>query len=299
MERQVARDVSYAYSAQTRGGRAVIRALENATGRLALIRRAAGYQEEVAQGADFWDVMVRRYGLSLDICGGDLSNIPSSGPLVLVANHPYGILDGLMLGHILSQRRHGDFRILAHKVFQRAEDLDRVILPISFDESKEALAQNMQTRRDALTYLAEGGAIGVFPGGTVSTSARPFSQPLDPGWRTFTAKMISKSDAVVVPVFFDGTNSRLFQIASHLHTTLRMALLIKEFKRRTDEPVRVVIGAPISRDEIAPYLQDPKGMMDFLRRETYALSPIPFGSDYGFEFEEIHKRLGEHGGRSI
>ena len=77
MNRQVARDISYAYSAQTRGGRAMIRVLENATGRLRLIRRAAGYQDEVAGGADFWAVMVQRYGLSPDFIGGALENIPA------------------------------------------------------------------------------------------------------------------------------------------------------------------------------------------------------------------------------
>ena len=277
----------------------MIRVLENATGRLKLIRRAAGYQDEVAGGADFWSVMVERYGLSLDVIGGTLDNIPAEGPLVVVANHPYGILDGLMLGHVLSARRQGDFRILAHKIFRKAEDLDRVILPISFDETKESLALNVETRKTALRYLAEGGAIGVFPGGTVSTSARPFSRPMDPGWRTFTAKMIAKSGATVVPVWFEGANSRLFQVASHLHTTLRMALLIKEFRRRTDEPVRVVIGDAIPDAEIAARARDPKAMMDFLRRRTYALSPTVLEPDYGFEFEAKHRRSGVDGGRNI
>ena len=277
----------------------MIRVLENATGRLRLIRRAAGYQDEVAGGADFWAVMVDRYGLSLDVIGGALENIPAEGPLVVVANHPYGILDGLMLGNIMSVRRNGDFRILAHKVFRKAEDLDRVILPISFDETKKALAQNVATRKEALRYLAGGGAIGVFPGGTVSTSARPFSKPMDPGWRTFTAKMIAKSGATVVPVWFEGANSRLFQVASHLHCTLRMALLIKEFKRRTDEPVQVVVGTPIPAGEIDARARDPKAMMDFLRRRTYALSPTPLEPDYGFEFEAKHRRTECNGGRDI
>ena len=126
--RQVARDISYSYSAATRGGRTMIRLMENATGRLGLIRRAEGYEHEVAQGRDFWQVMVERYGLALDVVGGDLSNIPVDGPLIVLANHPYGILDGLMLGHILSTVR-GDFRILANRVFRKAQDLDRVILP--------------------------------------------------------------------------------------------------------------------------------------------------------------------------
>lgn len=289
VRRNMARDISYATSATTRSGRAVIRVVENTTGRIRLIKRAKGYEEEVAAGRDFWEVMVERYGLSLDVIGGAMANIPKEGPVIVIANHPYGILDGLMLGHILSLAR-GDFRILAHRVFRKAEDLDKVILPISFDETKEAVALNIATRKESLRYLADGGAIGVFPGGTVSTASRPFSRAMDPGWRSFTAKMIAKSGATVVPIFFDGANSRLFQLASHLHYTLRMALLIKEFKRRVDAPVRVVIGEPIGRNRIAEYKAAPKAMMDFLRKETYALSPKPIKKlDYGFEFEDKYR----------
>ena len=284
-DRHIARDISYAYSAQTRGGRAMIRTMENLTGRMRLIKRAEGYEREVAQGRDFWQVMVERYGLTLDVVGGSLDNIPRDGPLVLIANHPYGILDGMMMGHILSQTR-GDFRILAHQVFRRAEDLNRIILPISFDETKEALALNLQTRKTALEYLGQGGAIGIFPGGTVSTAIKPFAQPLDPGWRTFTARMVAKSNASVVPLFFDGHCSRLFQIASHVHYTLRMGLLIKEFGKRVDTSVRVVVGDPIARNELDKRAKDAKSLMAFLRQKTYELSPRPIDpNDLGFEFE--------------
>lgn len=287
--KEVAREISYAHSAASRGGAAMIRLMENVTGRLGLIRQALGYEQEVASGRDFWEVMVERYRLSLDVMGGSLDNIPKDGPLILIANHPYGILDGLMMGHILSKTR-GDFRILAHQVFRKAEDLNRVILPIAFDETKEAVKLNLETRKNALNYLNEGGAIGVFPGGTVSTSAKPFSRPMDPGWRSFTAKMVAKSNATVVPIYFDGHNSRMFQLASHLHYTLRMGLLIKEFRARVGTPVRVVIGQPIDPTEIAKRSKDTREMMDFLRKSTYALSPKPYASyDYGFEFEEKHK----------
>lgn len=287
--KEVAREISYAHSAASRGGAALIRLMENVTGRLGLIRQALGYEQEVASGRDFWEVMVERYRLSLDVMGGSLDNIPKDGPLILIANHPYGILDGLMMGHILSKTR-GDFRILAHQVFRKAEDLNRVILPIAFDETKEAVKLNLETRKNALNYLNEGGAIGVFPGGTVSTSAKPFSRPMDPGWRSFTAKMVAKSNATVVPIYFDGHNSRMFQLASHLHYTLRMGLLIKEFRARVGTPVRVVIGQPIDPTEIAKRSKDTREMMDFLRKSTYALSPKPYASyDYGFEFEEKHK----------
>ncbi|WP_084066238.1 lysophospholipid acyltransferase family protein [Marivita hallyeonensis] len=267
----------------------MIRLMENATGRMGLIRRAAGYEREVAQGRDFWEVMVDRYGLELDVVQGCLSNIPSNGPLIVIANHPYGILDGLVLGHILSVAR-GDFRVLAHHVFRKAEDLKRVILPVNFDETKEAVAQNIATRKAALTYLADGGCVGVFPGGTVSTAARPFDHPVDPGWRSFTARMIAKSGATVLPIYFHGHTSRMFQLASHLHANLRMGLLIHEFRARVDTPVHVSIGDPIPSHEIATRQKDARKLMDFLREATYELSPtpVPF-KEYGFEFDEKHR----------
>lgn len=288
-QRHIARDISYAHSASTRAGRAVIRLMENSTGRLGLIRRAAGYERDVAAGRSFWSVMAERYGLSLEVARGSLENIPRDKPVILIANHPYGILDGLMMGHILSQTR-GDFRILANQVFRKAEDLSKVILPVDFAGTRQAMQTNLQTRKAALSFLGQGGAIGIFPGGTVSTAARPFDHPMDPGWRGFTARMVAKSDAVVVPVFFDGHTSRLFQIASHLHVTLRMGLLIKEFRKRVDTPVRVVIGEPIGRDVLDPLAKDTKAMMDFLRKATYDLSPVPLKSyAHGFEFEEKHR----------
>lgn len=288
MQRRITREISYSGSARTRAGRGLIRSVENMTGRIRLIRMAKGYDLEVADGRDFWQVMVERYGLGLELRGGSLDLIPRDGPVVVIANHPYGILDGLMLGHILSQTR-GDFRILAHQVFRRAEDLNRIILPISFDQSVEATRMNVQTRKIAIDYLGQGGCIGIFPGGTVSTALKPFGHPMDPGWRRFTAKLIAKSGATVVPVFFDGHNSRLFQVASHVHFTLRMALLIKEFRRRVGAKVPVVIGKPLPQDKIAARAGDAHALMDYLRVETYRLSPEPIDDlGYGFEFEEGH-----------
>jgi putative hemolysin len=113
---------------------------------------------------------------------------------------------------------------------------------------------------------------------------------MDPMWRSFTARMIAKSNATVVPIYFDGHTSRLFQMASHLHSTLRLGLLIKEFKKRVDTPVRVVIGEPIGRDVLDPIAKDSKQMMDFLRKATYELNPNPIKSfDLGYEFEDRHR----------
>ena len=289
--RDVTRDFTYAHSTGSVPARLVIRALENATGRLALMRRAAGYQGDVAQGRDVWRVMMERFGLRLDVIRGSLGAIPADGPLVLVANHPFGILDGLVLGHILSAVRQGEFRIMAHQVFQRAEDLRRVILPIDFAGTRAAQAANLETRAAAIRYLRQGGAIGIFPGGTVATGARPFAEAMDPVWRGFTARMIAKSGATVVPICFEGQNSRLFQVASHLSTTLRMGLLVREFAARTDSTVRLSVGEPIPAEALRTSVSDAKQVMDFLRRRTYALSPtVSDPARLGHEFEAHYRQ---------
>ncbi|MEM9046327.1 MAG: lysophospholipid acyltransferase family protein [Pseudomonadota bacterium] len=266
------REISYSFSAKSRAGRAVVRTIENLTGRPRLLKMALGYETEVEKGRDFWEVMQERYQIDLRIMGEGLEGIPQEGPLVLVANHPYGILDGLAMGRILSATRE-EFKIIAHVVFKKARDLDKIILPIDFGEDKEAMAININTRKEALSYLGNGGAVGIFPGGTVSTSAKPFSKAMDPQWKTFTARMIARSQATVVPVFFDGTNSRLFQVASHLNQTLRVALLINEFDNKIKDPLNVYIGKPLPREEIDSRATDPRAFMDYLRRETYALNP--------------------------
>jgi len=268
------KEISYAISARSRAGRAMIRSIENITGRPRLLKMALGYEREVEAGRDFWEVMQERYRLSIDFVGGGLANIPKEGPVVVVANHPYGILDGLAMGRIMSESR-GDFRIIAHTVFRKAKDLEKVILPIDFSETMEAQRLNIQTRKDALAYLGGGGAVGIFPGGTVSTASKPFARAMDPPWKTFTAKMIARSGAAVVPLFFDGQNSRLFQLASHLNYTLRMALLINEFDSRVGEPIRITVGKPLPPEEIKARKGDAVALMDYLREQTYRLSPRP------------------------
>ena len=283
--RQSTKEISYAYSAQTSSGRALIKILENVTGRASLIKKAQNYELEVASGESFWEVMFQRYGLSLEILDGALSCIPRDGPLIIIANHPFGILDGLILGYIMSKSRK-NFKILAHKVFRKSAELDDVILPISFDETKESTKINIETRVSALNFLNSGGAVGIFPGGTVSTSLTPFGVPMDPSWRSFTAKMITKSEAEVVPIFFEGHNSRAFQLASHIHYNLRMGLLIKEFKSKIGNPVKICIGKHLSHSEIKSRSGNPRILMDFLREETYKLSQNPLKNFYyGFDFE--------------
>ncbi|MFT6226854.1 MAG: putative hemolysin [Paracoccaceae bacterium] len=280
-----ATEITYAPGARSRVGRALIHGLETLSGRQRLVTLAEGYEAEVAAGADFWDVIARRYDIGLSLPGAGLANIPATGPALVIANHPFGILDGLMMGRMLSARRP-DFRIVANQVFNRSAEVTRAVLPISFDGGRAARALNVATRKAALAHLAAGGVVGIFPGGTVSTALRPFSRAMDPPWKTFTARIALKSRAPVVPVYFDGANSRRFQVASHLHYTLRLALLIHEFRRRVGGEVTAVIGAPIPPEAVAARGADAAALMHWLREETYRLSPCPLPDlSYGFDYD--------------
>ena len=274
MKNDVARDISYATSANGLMGQFLIRSIENITGRLGLIRRAKDYEKEVARGRNFWEVIVERYNIEINIVKGCFEDIPNEGPVVIVSNHPFGILDGLLMGYILSKTRK-DFKIIANRVFRKAKDLDEVVLPISFEENREGNLQNLKTRNEAINFLKAGGIVGIFPGGTVATSAKLFSRPLDPFWKRFTSKLILKSDATVVPIFFGGSNSRLFQIVSHMSYNLRMALLIREFGMKVDKKVDVGIGKKISSNYLQKYSKDLDGMMEYLRLQSYSLSNDP------------------------
>ncbi len=274
MKNDVARDISYATSTDGLIGQLFIRSIENVTGRIGLIKRAKDYDKEVANGRNFWEVIVSRYNIRMNLFKGSLDDIPKKGPVVIVSNHPFGILDGLLLGYILSKTRK-DFKIIANRVFRKAKDLDKVVLPISFEDNREGNLQNINTRNEAIRFLKAGGIVGIFPGGTVATSAKLFSRPLDPFWKRFTSKLILKSDATVVPIFFGGTNSRLFQIASHMSYNLRMALLIREFGLKVDRKVDIAIGKKISSKYLQRYSKDLDGMMEYLRSQSYALSNDP------------------------
>ena len=268
-DRHIARDISYSYSAQTRGGRAMIRTMENLTGRIRLIKRAEGYEREVAEGRDFWQVMVERYGLTLDVIGGSLANIPREGPLVLIANHPYGILDGLMMGHILSQTRP-DFRILAHHVFRKAEDLNRIILPIDFDETEAALATNIETRQQAAEHLKQGGAVIIFPAGAISLAPNLVGDAYDKEWKTFAAKLATQPDTVTVPFLFDGQNSLLFQAARKISLTLAYSLMFREICKLMGTTVSLTMRPPVHANDLKA-LGNRKAITQCLRDRTYGI----------------------------
>lgn len=270
------RDISYALSARTGVGRASVRAIENLSGRLQILYRLWGYWDDVAAGDSIWEVAFRRYDLQLDLTHEPGAALPASGPALVLANHPFGILDGLTLGLILSRRR-SDFRIIANAVFAQAPELAGLVLPIDFTDSREARMRNVRTRREALAHLKEGGCVAMFPAAAVAAGRGLFDRPFDPEWTPFAARLVRDSDAAVIPLYFDGRNSRHFQFLGHLSPACRFGLHMHEFYRRIGGVVCARVGRPIDRAALASVPGDGRALAAELRRRVYALSAEPLG----------------------
>jgi len=205
--------------------------------------------------------------LYLDIDHQQIEKIPSEGPVILVANHPFGVVDGLILGYILAQRR-SDFKIVVHEALTREEMMKPYVLPIDFRESKEALKTNIQTRKECISKLLNGESIAIFPSGSVSTTPKitdKVAQDLE--WKRFTAKILVQSKATVVPIFFHGQNSPIFQVASHINQNIRYALLLREVKNKVGKTIKVDVHNPIPFEDIPQNLKRQE-LLDYLKRKT-------------------------------
>lgn len=272
MLQQAAPELSYAAYFDDPLKRAFVRVIERASGQPELARLYAHYRQHLANDVPFFEAAVRLLDLDVSFPAGRLSAIPEAGPLVVVANHPFGVLDGLVISWLISLRRK-DFKVLTNSVLDAVPESKPWLLPVDFAGTREAVAANIEMRRAALAHVKGGGCVVAFPAGGVSTVPRPFDPlAVDDEWKPFTAKLITHSRAAVTPIFFDGQNSRLFQIASHLSLELRLALVFREVRRRMGETLRVEIGETLSPDTLDAAGRR-RGLMEFLREQTYGLAP--------------------------
>jgi putative hemolysin len=284
------RNVRFSYSTadQPLLQRAVIQAIEKMGGQRKLKKLYVTHQENLNRGMGFFDSAMRLLRINVKYEEDTLAQVPETGPIVFISNHPYGVLDGITLTWLALQVRP-DTKVLAGEVLCQAPEASANLLPVSFAPTREARETNVNSRRQAQEWLKAGHAVGIFPGGGVSTSERPHKgQAVDLAWAPFTAKMIRMSKATVVPIFFTGQNSRLFQLASHMSLTLRLSLVFRETARRigTDLPVRV--GKPIPFSEIE-HLTDRDELVAELRKRTYALARP---SDIEGDGKDLHLRQG-------
>jgi putative hemolysin len=253
--------------------RGLVLAIERMTGRPRLERLYLDYVSTGEGRRDFFTEAVRRLALNVRHDPARLAQLPETGPVVVVANHPYGVLDGIVLGWLVGQVRQ-DFLILVHSLLTRAPEAQPYLLPVDFSGTAEAQETNLRSRERARQHLANGGALLVFPAGAVSTSpdALGRSPAVDAPWHPFVAQLVMRQKAPVLPVHFAGQNSRLFQIASHVSMTLRLSLLFKEVHDRIGTDVDVAIGDLVPYEELRA-TSGRHGLLAHLRRLTYALGP--------------------------
>jgi putative hemolysin len=171
-------------------------------------------------------------------------------PLVIVANHPFGIGDGIAI-LALAEQLGRPFKVIINNQLLRVPEIRPYSLPIDFEETKEAMATNLRTRKEALRLLAEGTTIVVFPAGGVATAKSPWGKAVELPWKLFTAKLIQSARASVLPIFFEGQNGPLFHIVSRLSLTLRLSLLVSEFRKFAGSTVVVRIGDVVPFEALA------------------------------------------------
>ncbi len=269
-------ELTYANSFPQFYKRWFIKSVEWLTARVTLYRKMRRFEGNRSEGAQFWQDVLDEMNIKLNIPTDEYNRIPRQGPLVVVANHPHGLIDGIVMGAILSKVRD-DYQILTRALLVGVKRVEKFLLPVAFSHEENAVRRNVEMRQRALQALKKGHVIALFPAGTVSTSETFFGKPKEPEWATFTAKLIQHSGASVLPVYFTGSNTRLFQIANLISDTLRQSLLLFEIKAAFNRAQAPVIGEVIDSAVIAQYKNDRQGLMNFLREETLRLCPD--GSD--------------------
>lgn len=262
-------EFSYAPQVVNPFARFVVRVVESLTSRARLKRLYLHNQESPRQGESFWTAAVRLLQLNIEFDHHALNQAPAKGPLVAIANHPYGALDGITLAWLLEKIRP-DVKIMVSSILEPVPELAPFIIPVDLSVRPGAVQRNVEARREAIRHVSDGGALIVFPAGLIAISPDRWgrSMAVDPEWRTFSAQLIRRTGADVLPVFFFGQNSRLFQFASHISRTLKLALIFHEVARRTGSVVEVGIGSVISARDIQASGNNAQIIRD-LRRRTY------------------------------
>lgn len=263
--------LSYANTFTNPVQRNAIKTLELLTGKLLLLRKVRQFEKMgIPVGQPFWKQALDILGINLLTKQSEITKIPKKGSLVITANHPHGLVDGMVLAELIGQVRT-DYKILTRSLLTGVKQIDQFMIPVPFDHEENALKKSLAMRKNAMDHLEKGGVIVIFPSGKVASSESMFGNVVEGDWNPFTAKLIQKSGANVLPIFFPGSNSRIYQIANQISATLRQGLLIYEVVHAMNKPQRPLVGSLIKQDEISPWKSDPRGFMRWLRKQTLTL----------------------------
>lgn len=268
--------ITYADPAAPLWERSFVNAVELLSGRKTLMRLYDSWRQRwQVTGLPLWSSALYWLGTPLVIEGAAWPPQVGAGErLVIIANHPFGLLDGIAICALAEQLRR-PFKVLAHSRLMSVPESAPYFLPIDFSETEAATRNNIAVRQQALAALKAGETIVIFPAGGVSTapvkfSVRPIARAEDLPWKNFAYRLIRAAEATILPLYFEGQNGPMFHVASKVSMAWRIALLIGELNKRRGKPVRVQIGRPIKWPEIAA-LPSPAAAMREMRRRVYAL----------------------------
>jgi len=264
------RELSYVNDSDRLWKRLLIAAIEDLSGRLRVLpayrhwRRDASASEQ--QG---WQSLLALVGTRLQIDAPAGYHVALRQPVVIIANHPFGIPDGVALMAV-AERIGRPYKILVHSDLMRIPEVAAVGLPVDFSRTKSAAATNLRTRAAAYDLLQGGGTVVIFPAGAVATAHRVFGKAQDFAWQPFVGRLIRRSGAHVLPIYIEGQNSALFQLASRWSETLRLALIVSEARRQIAATIRLRIGPPVAAAELEG---DDRSALRQLYRLVHQLAP--------------------------
>ncbi len=220
----------------------LIRSIERFSGQPRIRKLYFDYVEEDRPYASFWADALDKLNIKIDLQRDAGAMIPRTGPTLVVANHPYGVIDGLVLCALMAEVR-SDYKIITHRVLKQAPATMDKILPIDFDETEAALATNIETCQQAAEYLKQGGAVIIFPAGAISLAPNLVGDAYDKGMENLRGETCHTPDTVTVPFLFNGQNSLLFQAAHKISLTLAYSLMFREIFK-TDGHHGIADNAP-------------------------------------------------------
>ncbi len=266
------RSLSYAttFSDPWRAG--AIRFIEFFTGKLTILKLIREFERRGApKGQPFWRACLDVMGIELTTPQQQLDRIPKEGPVIVVANHPHGMVDGMIFADLIGRVRP-DYRILTRSLLTAIDDVaGSYMIPVPFPHDPDAQRKFVEMRANAMDHLKNGGVVALFPSGVVASSQTWWGPAEEAEWNVFTAKMIRRSGATVVPMFFPGSNSRVYQIANRISPILRQGLLLHEIVYSLNKPQGPVVGHPVEAEILEKYASDPRGFMAWLRQHTLDL----------------------------
>ncbi|MCX7823691.1 MAG: lysophospholipid acyltransferase family protein [Syntrophobacterales bacterium] len=216
----------------------------------------------------FIEEVIRSFGIQV-IMEGNTNSIPPEGPLLVVANHPFGGLEGLILAKFLLDHRR-DVKILGNYLLSNIEELKSLIIGVDPFERSDSPLKNAAPLRFAIEWLEGGGVLGVFAAGSVSHLSLKKLRVEDSPWNPVIAKVAMRTKVPILPIFFHGSNRPLFHIAGVVHPRLRTLLLPREFEKKRGHNVRMTVGALISQKEYES-IGVPESVIEYFRVKTYSL----------------------------